>query len=34
MARIGAVDHRFDMLLGPGNQRNPPAFGIDAEGFA
>lgn len=33
MAGIGTVNHRFDMLLGPGNEGNTSAFGLDAEGF-
>jgi hypothetical protein len=33
MTRIGTVDHCLDILLGPGNEGNTSAFGVDAEGF-
>ena len=33
MAWVGTVDHCFNMLLGPGNEGNTSAFGLDAEGF-
>lgn len=33
MAGVGAIDHGLDILLGSGDQGDPPPFGIDTDGF-